>query len=337
MTDTVLVLKPLRPEGLELLEAREGLEVVRLDAPTPEAIDERIEGIDAICIKNTPLTEAALERATRLRVIAKHGVGLDNLPMAALTRRGIPVLSVGDANATSVAEHALMLMLGLARRVGHYDARARAGGYITDPAWPTHELAGATLLLVGLGRIGERVARLARAFDMDVAAFDPWAPDEALARAGVRRETDLDAALGRADHVSLHCPLTEDTRHLMNADRLSRVKPGAFLINTARGELVDEAALLAALPADPDGAGADASVPAAPTGLAGAGLDVFEVEPPDPANPLFANPCVLVSPHSAALSVETAIRMARLTAANALAGLDGSYDPRYLANPEIDR
>ena len=337
MTDTVLVLKPLRPEGLELLETREGLEIVRLDAPTPGTVAEAIGRADALCIKNTPLTEAALERAVRLRVVAKHGVGLDNLPMDALSARGIPVLTVGDANATSVAEHALMLMLGLARRVGRYDARARAGGYIADPDWPTHELAGSRLLLVGLGRIGERVARLARAFDVEVAAFDPWADAAAFERAGAARETDLDAALGRADHVSLHCPLTEDTRRLMDADRLRRMKPGAFLINTARGELVDEAALLAALPVDPDGAGAGASVPAAPAGLAGAGLDVFEVEPPDPANPLFANPAVLVSPHSAALTVETAIRMARLTARNALAGLDGAWDDRYLANPEIAR
>ena len=325
MTDTVLILKPLRAEGLAVLEGAD-VALERLDAPTPEAMHDVLPAADAICVKNTPLDATQLERAGRLRVIAKHGVGLDNLPMAALTERGVPVLTVGDANAPSVAEHALMLMLGLARRVVHYDARTRAGGYITDPAWPTHELGGRRLLLVGLGRIGARVARLAGAFGMRVTVFDPYADAAALDAVGATRADDLDAALGDADVVSLHCPLTDDTRALMGAARIAHMKAGAWLINTARGELVDEAALVRALP---DGA--------APTGLAGAGLDVFEVEPPDPSNPLFASPYVLASPHSSALTVESAIRMARLTAENALAGLAGELDSRYLANPEIRR
>ena len=187
VTDTVLVLKPLRAEGLALLNARADIDVVRLDEPSPGSLAERVPEADAICIKNTPFPAALLDRAPRLRVIAKHGVGLDNLPMAALGERGIPVLTVGEANATSVAEHTLMLMLGLARRVVHHDARVRAGGYIDDPAWPTRELAGATLLLIGLGRIGARVANLAHAFDLDVVAFDPYAT--AAGTGGGRRAT----------------------------------------------------------------------------------------------------------------------------------------------------
>ncbi|MFD0857814.1 NAD(P)-dependent oxidoreductase [Roseovarius aquimarinus] len=315
----VLILKPLHEAGLSLLTARSDVELIRIDAPTPEAILDVIADIDVICIKNTPLTIEMLEKARALRAVSKHGVGLDNLPMASLSARGIPVATVGDANAGSVAEHALMLMLALSRRVMHYDARARAGGYINDPDWPTHEVAGKRLLLIGVGRIGGRVARLAQAFGMEVAAFDPVADAAALADLGIAREADLMAALGRADIVSLHCPLTPETDGLMNAERLAAMKSGAFLVNTARGELIDEAALLEALP---DRGGR----------LGGAGLDVFAVEPPQPENPLFASPYILASPHSAALTVETGLRMARITAENALAALDGTLDARLIAN-----
>ena len=317
MSDTVLILKPLRVEGRLLLDARADTRVVGIDAPEPDEVARALRDADALCIKNTPVTAAMIEGATRLRVVSKHGVGLDNLPMDALTARRIPVATVGDANAPSVAEHAVMLMLALARRVVQYDARTRGGGYIIDPRWPTHDLGGKRLLLVGVGRIGVRVARAALALDMTVAAHDPFA---AALPEGVAREDDLPAALGRADVVSLHCPLTDDTRHLIDAAALAAMRPGAMLVNTGRGELVDEAALLAALEAGH---------------LAGAGLDVFETEPPDPANPLFARGDVLLSPHSAALTEEGAIRMAERTALNAIAGLDGTLDPAFVANAEV--
>ena len=317
MSDTVLILKPLRVEGRLLLDARADTRVVGIDAPEPDEVARALRDADALCIKNTPVTAAMIEGATRLRVVSKHGVGLDNLPMEALTARRIPVATVGDANAPSVAEHAVMLMLALARRVVQYDARTRGGGYIIDPRWPTHDLGGKRLLLVGVGRIGVRVARAALALDMTVAAHDPFA---AALPEGVAREDDLPAALGRADVVSLHCPLTDDTRHLIDAAALAAMRPGAMLVNTGRGELVDEAALLAALEAGH---------------LAGAGLDVFETEPPDPANPLFARGDVLLSPHSAALTEEGAIRMAERTALNAIAGLDGTLDPAFVANAEV--
>lgn len=306
----VLILKPLHAAGLSLLQARAGLELIQLDAPTPAQIMEVIADVDVICIKNTPLTPDMLARATSLRAISKHGVGLDNLPMAELSARGIPVATIGDANAGSVAEHALMMMLALSRRALQYDARARSGGYINDPDWPTHELSGKRLVLIGVGRIGGRVARLAQAFGVQVSAYDPAASAVALASQDITRADDLTAALGQADIVSLHCPLTPQTDQLMNAARLAAMKPGSLLINTARGELIDEAALLDALPG---GSAADT--------LTGAGLDVFAVEPPQPGNPLFASPYIIASPHSAALTVETGMRMARITAENALAAL----------------
>ncbi|WP_420392190.1 hydroxyacid dehydrogenase [Acuticoccus sp.] len=318
--DTVLVLKSLRAEGLALLQQRPGTSVVVIDAPTPQGVLDAIASADALLVKNTPITPAMVDAAERLKVVSKHGVGLDNLPVEHLTSRGVPVTTVGDANSGAVAEHALMLMLALSRRLPQYDARTRAGGYITDPDWPTHELAGRRLLVIGAGRIGLRVARLARAFGMAVAAHDPDARDEDLAALRIEPAADLHAALGAADIVSLHCPLTEATRRLMDASRLAAMRPGALLINTGRGGLVDEAALLVALR---EGR------------ISGAGLDVFEVEPPDPTNPLFAERGVIVTPHTAALTEETSIRMARVAAQNCLAGLEGRLAADMVVNPEV--
>ena len=316
MTERVVVLKPLRAHALALIRARPGTDVVVIDDPDPEAVAATLLDAHAVCIRNTPLPAAVLAGAPHLRVVSKHGVGLDNLPMAVLTARGIPVATVGGANAAAVAEHAMMLMLAVARRLPQYQDRARAGGYVIDPAWPTFELRGRRLLLVGLGRIGAGVAMLAHAFGMAVAAYDPAAPEVA----GVKREDDLIAALGRADVVSIHVPLSDETARLVDARFLAAMPEGAMLVNTARGELVDEAALLDAVRAGR---------------LAGAALDVLEREPPDPADPLLAEPRVIVTPHVAALTEQTADEMARLTAQNAVDGLDGRLDRALVANPEV--
>ena len=316
MTERVVVLKPLRAHALDLMRARPRTEVVVIEHPTPDAVAAALPGAHALCIRNTPLPEALLAAARDLRVVSKHGVGLDNLPMDALRARRIPVATVGGANAAAVAEHATMLMLALARRLPHYQARARAGGYVIDPAWPIVELRGRRLVLIGLGRIGAGVARLAQAFGMVVAAYDPAAADVD----GVAREDDLTAALGRADIVSVHVPLTDATAHLVDAGFLAAMRDGAMLVNTARGELVDEGALLDALRGGR---------------LAGAALDVLEREPPEPANPLLSDPRVIVTPHVAALTEETADAMARLTAQNAVDGLDGRLDRTLVANPEV--
>jgi D-3-phosphoglycerate dehydrogenase len=311
----VLVLKPLRAPALEMLEARGDLRVVRVDAPTEADVARHLPEAHAVCIKNTPLPARLLGDAPNLAVVSKHGVGLDNLPMAELSARGIPVAWIGDANAGAVAEHAMMLMLALARRLPQHQARARAGGYITDPDWPTFDLRGRRLLLAGLGRIGTRVADLARAFGMEVTAHDPAAPDHP----GVARVASLVEGLAAADVVSVHAPYTPATEALIDARALAAMPPGGWLVNTARGKLVDEAALLASLEAGH---------------LAGAGLDVLRTEPPDPADPLLAHPRVIVTPHTAALTEDTADAMSRLTARNALDGLDGRLDPRLVANPE---
>jgi len=306
--------------------AQAGAEAEVMDAPTPEAIAAAVADFDALIIRVAQMPAACVASANRLRVVSRHGVGYDNLPMAELTARGIPVAVVGAVNAAPVAEHALWFMLTLARR-GVRNHRAVAAGEWRDGFQPGVELDGARLLLLGCGRVGREVARRAAAFGMRVSGFDPALTAAELAAAGIESVADWRAAVGDADFTSLHLPLLESTRHLIDAGALAAFKPGAHLINTARGGLVDEAALIAALR----------------TGqLAGAALDVFAIEPPPPDSAILtaaADPALnlVLSPHNAALTDACLNRMAKVAAQNALDALAGKLRPELTVNPEVLR
>jgi D-3-phosphoglycerate dehydrogenase / 2-oxoglutarate reductase len=214
--------------------------------------------------------------APALRVIAKHGVGVDNIDKAAASARGIPLLAALGSNSQAVAEHTIALMLACARRVPWLDARMRAGHWDKED-YVGLELRGSTLGLIGLGEIGRRVARIASALGQNVLVHDPYA-NLAESGANASRLKDL---LERSDVVSLHCPLTSETRSLLDSRRLALLKPGAIVINTARAELIDENALHDALRA----------------GRLSAGLDCFLDEPPRPDSPLLGAPNVVLTPH----------------------------------------
>jgi phosphoglycerate dehydrogenase-like enzyme len=224
------------------------------------------------------VTAAMIDEAPNLKLILTPGIGTDGVDLAAAARRDIPVACTVCGNVTEVAEHTLMLMLAVSRRLTELDAALRDGRWLMwDRRMQSRNLAGRTLGIVGFGRIGQEVAARAAAFGMDVSYSDP-----------VRNESwpceDLDSLLACSDYVSLHVPLTPATRGLLSRERIAKMKPGAVLINTARGEVVDEPALIEALQ----------------TGrLSGAGLDVFAQEPPAKSNPLLAMPNVVLTPHTA--------------------------------------
>ncbi|MBN8893165.1 MAG: hypothetical protein J0H91_23025 [Rhodospirillales bacterium] len=255
----------------------------------------------------------------RLRVISRFGVGSDTLDISACTRRGVTVGVVNGANDLSVAEHAMMLMLTTARRTLEMDASVRAGTWMVQAGRRMHELSERRVLVVGYGRIGTRVARLCAAFGMTVMVHDPAFPTPRIAADGHIPAPDLMAAVAEADVVTLHCPLYEQTRHMVDAVFLARMKPTAWLINTARGGLVDEAALAAAL--------ANGTIEAA-------GVDVLVTEPPVPDNPLFKLPNVVLSPHNAAAPLECYAKMSRRAVLNLIEYFDGKLDPGYTVNPE---
>ena len=265
-------------------------------------VDGYIAGLDAI-------DAAALAAADSLRVVARYGVGTDNVDLAAARARRIVVTNTPGANAGAVAELTVALLLLLTRPVLGAAAATREGGW---PRTSGLSLGGKTVGLVGFGAIGRAVARLLSGFDCRLLAYDPWCDAEQAAQLRVA-VVDLDALLAVSDFVSLHVPVTPETRGMVSAEFLAKMKPGATLVNTARGELVDEAALHEALSAGR---------------LRGAALDAFAVEPPGAANPLLSLPNVIATPHMGAHTDGATTTMGRMALGDCLAVLRGDA-PRY--------
>ena len=312
----ILVAGKLHPAGIDRLKQAPGVSFTLVEEISLESYLPHVADADAVVLRTQPMTAEVIAMAPRLAIVSRHGVGYDAVDVAALNARAIPLAIVGDVNSRAVAEHTLMLMLAVARRAAAHDSAARHGEWNIRNRFETVELDGKTLLLVGFGRIGRRVAELAKAFGMAVAAYDPFVKPEVLARHGVKPAPDLVAALGQADYVSLHMPGSVAGAVIWE-EEINAMKPGAILINAARGGLVDELALDHALR---DGR------------LFGAGLDVLMTEPPDPAHPLLSNSRVLISPHAAGLTAECAARMAVSSVQNVLDFFAGRLDPALVVN-----
>ncbi|WP_458097930.1 hydroxyacid dehydrogenase [Roseomonas sp. WA12] len=315
----ILVPDRIHQDGLGRLRGREGYVLDDGDALTPENRRERLALAEAIIVRGTRVDRSLLDAAPRLRFVCRHGVGYDHVDVSALTERGILLSVTPEANAASVAEHALMLMLASARQLRETDAAVRRGEWRVPGSTQAFDLAGKTVLLVGFGRIGIRVARICAFLGMRVLVFDPFVPGRIVRAQGCAPVTQLTDGLAAADVVSLHCPSNDSTRSMVDAAFLATMRPGAILVNTARGTLVDEDALEAALRSGH---------------LSAAGLDVLEVEPMAAPVPLLALPNVFVTPHVAASSEQGLQRMAVSAAENVIAFFEGGLDLEALINPE---
>ncbi len=312
MSVRVLVLDPVHDDGMSLLHARPDIEVVHLPDPTPDTISPEMEKADILILRGRYLPEEDFERAGRLRLVSRHGVGCDNLDLPRLKERQIGVAVAADANAISVAEHAFALMLAGAKNLLVADRSVRGNNWAKRGAMDAFELSGRTVLVVGFGRIGRGFAERAAAFGMNILVHDPFLPANAVLASHVTRADDLDAALGEADVVSLHLPMSEANRDLFDAARFARMRPGALLVNTARGGIVNEHDLADALDRGRPGRYA---------------TDVLADEPPKTDNPLLGREDVILCPHSAAMTAEGVIRMATRSAQNVLDYLDGTLAP----------
>ena len=321
---TVFVTAPrLAPAGLQRLQAAH-CRVLYLQDGGGEAEVAAVlarESVDAVISRTATLSAAAIAACPTLKVISKHGVGVSNIDVAAASQRGIPVYVTPGANAQSVAEMTLGLMFAAARRIAWMDAELRAGRW--SRAQDGLELSGRTLGLLGFGQVGQRVARVALALGMQVVAFDPACAPGPGTVAGVRMLGSVDELLPLSDVLSLHVPLNARTRHLLDAGRIAQLPRGALLVNTARGEVVDEAALINALRSGR---------------LAAAGLDTMAEEPLPAGHALAALDNVVLTPHVGGSTPAALAAMADMAAANVLGWLQGSpADPSYCVNPEVLR
>lgn len=273
-----------------------------------------LPGIDAVLAGSEPYTRAVFAAHRQLQCVARNGVGYDAVDLAAATEFGVPV-TVSPANADAVAEHTFALLLALAKNVVAQHRAMLEGGWPRGASWAVR---GQTLGLIGLGRIGQAVARRAVAFGMTVVAYEPY-PNAAFVQQHGIELLSVDEVVTRGDYVSLHMPLTAETRQLIDRRRLNLMKPTAFLINTARGHVVDESALTEALAAKR---------------IAGAGLDVFEEEPPG-VTPLIQLPNVVVTAHTAGTDFQSRDDMAALAAETIVRVLRGEWPDGLVVNPEV--
>jgi D-3-phosphoglycerate dehydrogenase len=309
---------PVDPIAAEIL-APFG-EIVTAANTSMQSLLPLLKGAVALIVRGDGLANASIiEAATDLKVIGRTGVGHDNVDIAAATRRGIPVVFTPGASDRAVAEGALALMLALCKNLSYWDRQLKQGNWQSRHQSRPRDLDGATLGIIGFGRIGQMLAALVRPFNMTTVAYDPYVSAGKAEALGARR-VDLDVLLRNSDFISLHAALTDETRGLINRERLALVKPGAYLINLARGGIV---------------ASLDVLYQALQEGrLAGVGLDVFDPEPPDVSHPIFKLPNCLASPHALAMS-EGAMKRIFSSMAEDMAAVLRGERPRFVVNPEV--
>jgi len=320
----IFVTESMSQQGRILLREREDIELIEfpnmISAKDFEAMLRLQAPVHGVALGATRFGEPELEASKDMKVVTRIGVGYDAVDIPALSRRKIPLMVAGTANSPSVAEQALFMMLTLAKRAVEMHSIVKDGKWGHRLGMLPFDLFGKTVLIIGFGRIGTRTAKRCLAMEMNVLVYDPYKPAAEIKAASCEPVSDLDAALPRADFVSIHCPKTPETVGMFNAARLKRMKPTAYLINTARGGIVDEAALHAALVSG---------------SLAGAGLDVFEQEPPPSGHSLFDLPNVIMAPHVAGVTREAVDRMSEQTARNILSALDGEPIRQNVINQDV--
>jgi D-3-phosphoglycerate dehydrogenase / 2-oxoglutarate reductase len=320
----IFVTQTLSRGARALLTQRDDIELVEfpnlISAKDFEAMLKQHAPVHGVALGATRFGEPELEASGDMKVVTRIGVGYDAVDVPALSRRKVPLMVAGAANSPSVAEAALFMMLTLAKRAQELHACVRDNKWADRLDMLPFDLFGKTVLIIGFGRIGTRTAKRCLAMEMNVLVYDPYKPAADIKASACEPVADLDAVLPRADFVSIHCPKTPETIGMFNAARLATMKPTAYLINTARGGLVDEKALYDALKSG---------------GLAGAGLDVFEQEPPPAGHSLFELPNVITAPHVAGVTVEAVDRMSEQTARNILSVLDGDPIRQNVINQDV--
>lgn len=297
----------------QILEAA-GAELIEAPSTDEKTLIELARDADAIATNWAKVTEAVIRSATKCRIVARLGIGLDNIAVSTATELGIPVTNCPDYCVSEVSDHALGLLLACARRIGFFHLRTKRGEYDLGAATPMRRLSEQTVGLIGLGNTAQELVPKLRALGLTILSHTPSGSDHGTGC----KMVSLQELCEQSDYISIHAPLLPETRHLINAERLKLMKPTAYIINTSRGGLVDAAALWEALQKN---------------AIAGAALDVFEPEPPDLAQPLYQDERVITTPHAAFVSLESLDEMRTQAMNQVVQGLRGER-PDNLVNPK---
>jgi D-3-phosphoglycerate dehydrogenase / 2-oxoglutarate reductase len=300
-----------------IIEPAGGRMIVQLAASQEERA-ALLKDAQCVLVARAAITSDLLDQLPNLQLIVRYGVGIDTLDIPAATARGIVVAHYPDYCQPEVANHAIMLLLAVARKLLEHDRSIRAGRYRSVPLGVSAPIFGETMGIVGLGNIGRQFAQRAKALGMEVIAYDPYLGDEVFAALGVGRAARLEDLLRRADHISIHAPLTPETLRMFSDDQFALMKPTSILVNTARGPIVDQAALVNALRSHQ---------------IAGAGIDVFEVEPVPAGSPLLALENVTLTPHSAFYSERSNTRIKHLVGKTVVAFMQGRWPDEFASIP----
>ena len=304
-----------------VLDSREDVEYEQFTELSEENILQHIANYDAAILGGVAsFTARIVANAPRLAVVSRHGVGYDNVDVAALTAARIPLTVTGTANSVTVAEHSLFFMMSLAKHGVKFDREVRKGNWDIRFENTAIDLAGRRVLILGFGRIGQLLVKRCLGLDMVVSVHDPYASDDAIREGGAEPVADWRSLLPELDFLSVNCPKTDETTGMVGAAELAAMKPSAYVVNTARGGIVDEAALVDALQRRT---------------IAGAAIDAFEVEPATEDNPMFALDNILVSPHSAGVTEESMFRMGASCAQNVVDCFDGKLNAENVVNHEV--
>ena len=297
----ILVIQKIHQEGIKLLEHNSSYEFEIFDEIN-EDLKKKIVNCDAISIRTAKLSNEIISSAKKLQVISRHGVGYDNIDLKSTKEIGATLTITATANAVAVAEHVMFMLLNISKRKDMYDQSVKLGKFNDRNKLPkTIELWGKNILIAGFGRIGQALIKRCLGFEMNVFVYDPYINDEKIKSLGGKKVNDLKEAVKEMDAISLHMPLNDETKNIVNYDLLRSMKTNCIVVNAARGGIINEVDLDKALRENL---------------IFGAGLDVFETEPPKSDNPLLKNDKVFLSPHTAAFTEECMIRMGKETIQN---------------------
>ena len=308
----ILIIQPIHKEGIKLLENNPNYEFEIVENIDVEEIKTKISECNAISIRTAKLSGELISGSKNLKIISRHGVGYDNIDLKSSKEKNITLTITATANAIAVAEHVMFMLLSISKRKDMYDKTVKSGNFSERNELPkTIELWSKNILIVGFGRIGQCLIKRCKGFEMNVFVYDPYISKDIVESLGGKKIDNLPDSVKEMDVISLHVPLNDSTKNLINYDLLKTMKKNCIIINASRGGIINEAELDKALNENL---------------IFGAGLDVFETEPPDQNNPLLKNDKVFLSPHTAAFTEECMIRMGKETIQNIIDFFDKKLD-----------